>query len=119
MAEPKYIPRKAIVVDRYQELNNFTRAFATGHLRFLMVVGPAGTGKSDAMRRAMDGRAACPPQGHDVSLPKNRAMGKTTEASAGPATARLHGRRSSKLRRPPGRDGCPTCQTASGKSPNQ
>ncbi|MGA2621930.1 MAG: hypothetical protein ABSF26_30375 [Thermoguttaceae bacterium] len=58
MAEPKYIPRNAIVVDRYQELNNFTRAFATGHLRFLMVVGPAGTGKSHTMCAAMDGRAA-------------------------------------------------------------
>ncbi len=45
MAESKYVPRNAIVVDRYEELNNFTRAFATGHLRFLMVVGPAGTGK--------------------------------------------------------------------------
>ena len=58
MAEPKHIPRNAIVVDRYEELNNFTRAFATGHLRFLMVVGPAGTGKSHAMRTALDGRAA-------------------------------------------------------------
>ena len=42
----------------YQELNSFTQAFAAGHLRFLMVVGPAGTGKSRAMRTAVDGRAA-------------------------------------------------------------
>ena len=58
MAEPKHIPRNAVVVDRYQELNSFTQAFAAGHLRFLMVVGPAGTGKSRAMRSAVDGRAA-------------------------------------------------------------
>ena len=58
MTEAKYIPRNAIVVDRYQELDNYTQAFATGHLRFLMVVGPAGTGKSHAMRTAMDGHAA-------------------------------------------------------------
>ncbi len=38
--------------------HSFTEAFAAGHLRFLMVVGPAGTGKSHAMRSALDGRAA-------------------------------------------------------------
>jgi hypothetical protein len=58
MAEPKHFPRGAIVVGGYRELNSFTQAFAAGHLRFLMVVGPAGTGKSRAMRTAMDGRAA-------------------------------------------------------------
>ena len=58
MAEPKHIPRNAVVVERFQELNSFTQAFAAGHLRFLMVVGPAGTGKSRAMRSAVDGRAA-------------------------------------------------------------
>jgi hypothetical protein len=58
MAEPKNIPRNAVVVERYQELNSFTQAFAAGHLRFLMVVGPAGTGKSRAMRSAVASRAA-------------------------------------------------------------
>ena len=58
MAKPKHIPRNAVVVERYQELNSFTQAFAAGHLRFLMVVGPAGTGKSRAMRSAVAGRAA-------------------------------------------------------------
>ena len=58
MAEPKHIPRNAVVVERFQELNSFTQAFAAGHLRFLMLVGPAGTGKSRAMRSAVDGRAA-------------------------------------------------------------
>ena len=58
MAEPKHIPRNAVVVERYQELNSFTQAFAAGHLRFLMVVGPAGTGKSRAMRSAVADRAA-------------------------------------------------------------
>lgn len=58
MAEPKHIPQNAVVVDRYQELNSFTQAFAAGHLRFLMVVGPTGTGKSRAMRNAVAGRAA-------------------------------------------------------------
>ena len=53
MAEPKHIPRNAVVVERYQELNSFTQAFAAGHLRFLMVVGPAGTRKSRAMRSAV------------------------------------------------------------------
>jgi hypothetical protein len=58
MGELRCIPRNAIVVERYQELHAFTKAFAAGHLRFLMVVGPAGTGKSRAMRVAVDGRAA-------------------------------------------------------------
>jgi hypothetical protein len=58
MAKPKRAPRNAIVVRRYQELHSFTWAFAAGHLRFLMVVGPAGTGKSRAMHRAVAGRAA-------------------------------------------------------------
>jgi hypothetical protein len=58
MAKPKQIPHNAVVVERYQELNSFTQAFAAGHLRFLMVVGPAGTGKSRAMRSAVAGRAA-------------------------------------------------------------
>ncbi len=58
MAKPKHFPRNAVVVDDYRELNSFTQAFAAGHLRFLMVVGPAGTGKSQAMRTALDGRAA-------------------------------------------------------------
>jgi hypothetical protein len=58
MAKPKQTARNAIVVKRYQELDSFTRAFAAGHLRFLMVVGPAGTGKSRAMRSAVADRAA-------------------------------------------------------------
>ena len=58
MAEPKHIPRNAVVVERYQDLASFTQAFAAGHLRFLMVVGPAGTGKSRAMHSAVAGRAA-------------------------------------------------------------
>lgn len=56
MAEPKHVPRNAVVVERFQELNSFTQAFAAGHLRFLMLVGPAGTGKSRAMRSAVDDR---------------------------------------------------------------
>jgi hypothetical protein len=58
MPKPNHIPRNAVVVKRYQELDSFTQAFAAGHLRFLMVVGPAGTGKSRAMRSAVAGRAA-------------------------------------------------------------
>jgi len=58
MAEPRSVPKNAVVVARYQELHSFTEAFAAGHLRFLMVVGPAGTGKSRAMRSAVAGRAA-------------------------------------------------------------
>jgi hypothetical protein len=58
MTEPNHIPRRAVVVERYQELNSFTRAFAGGHLRFLMVVGPAGTGKSRTMRNDVADRAA-------------------------------------------------------------
>jgi hypothetical protein len=58
MTEPNYIPRNAVVIERYQELNSFTKAFAGGHLRFLMVVGPAGTGKSRAMRNVVADRAA-------------------------------------------------------------
>ena len=41
MAKPKHFPRNAVVVEDYRELNSFTKAFAAGHLRFLMVVGPA------------------------------------------------------------------------------
>ena len=58
MAKSQRIPHNAVVVERYEELDSFTRAFAAGHLRFLMVVGPAGTGKSQAMRNAVAGRAA-------------------------------------------------------------
>ena len=46
MAKPKDFPRNAVIVKRYQELNSFAQAFAAGHLRFLMIVGPPGTGKS-------------------------------------------------------------------------
>lgn len=58
MALKSQLPCNAVVVESYHELNSFTRAFAAGHLRFLVVVGPAGTGKSRAMRDALDGRAA-------------------------------------------------------------
>jgi hypothetical protein len=58
MAKPKNIPDNAVIVECYKELDSFTQAFAAGHLRFLMVVGPAGTGKSRAMRNALNGRAA-------------------------------------------------------------
>jgi len=58
MTEPNHIPRNAIVVERDKELNSFTQAFADGHLRFLMVIGPPGTGKSRAMRNAVADRAA-------------------------------------------------------------
>ncbi len=58
MAKPQRIPHNAVVVRRYEELDSFMQAFAGGHLRFLMVVGPAGTGKSRAMRSAVAGRAA-------------------------------------------------------------
>ena len=58
MAEPNHISRNAVVVRSYEELISFTQAFAAGHLRFLMVVGPAGTGKSRAMRAAVADRAA-------------------------------------------------------------
>lgn len=56
MAEPNHIPRNAVVVQCYDELISFTQAFAAGHLRFLMVVGPAGTGKSRAMCAAVADR---------------------------------------------------------------
>jgi len=58
MAEPRHIPRNAVLVEQYEDLNSFTQAFAAGHLRFLVVVGPAGTGKSRAMRNAVADRAA-------------------------------------------------------------
>jgi hypothetical protein len=58
LTEPKRIPRNAVVVERYEDLASFTQAFAAGHLRFLMIVGPPGTGKSRAMRSSVDGRAA-------------------------------------------------------------
>jgi hypothetical protein len=58
MAKSKDFPRNAVIVKRYTELNSFAQAFAAGHLRFLMVVGPPGTGKSGTMRRVVDGRVA-------------------------------------------------------------
>ncbi len=58
MAKSKDFPRNAVIVNRYKELNSFARAFAAGHLRFLMVVGPPGTGKSGTMRRVVDGQVA-------------------------------------------------------------
>ena len=58
MAEPSHFPRNAVVVESFQELDSFTQAFAAGHLHFLMIVGPAGTGKSRAMRTAVAGRTA-------------------------------------------------------------
>ena len=58
MAKSKDFPRNAVIVKRYKELNSFAQAFAAGHLRFLMMVGPPGTGKSGTMRRVVDGRVA-------------------------------------------------------------
>ena len=58
MARSKHFPRNAVVIERFRELNTFAEAFAACHLRFLMVVGPAGTGKSRTMRRAVGSRAA-------------------------------------------------------------
>ena len=50
MTKRKSKPTDAITVSTYARLEKFTRAFASGKLNLLFVIGRAGTGKSQAMR---------------------------------------------------------------------
>lgn len=49
----KSLPRHALVIRQYSELENYARAFADGHLRSLVLVGPPGVGKSITFRNVL------------------------------------------------------------------
>jgi hypothetical protein len=54
MASSNALPRHAIRVPTYVELEQYARAFAAGHLHLLMLFGPPGVGKSRCVRQALN-----------------------------------------------------------------
>jgi hypothetical protein len=56
MALSRSLPRHAVRVPTYVELEQYVRAFAVGHLNLLMLFGPPGVGKSRCVRQALDHR---------------------------------------------------------------
>ncbi len=50
-------PHGAIVLDAYQQLDQYVEAFADGALNLLMIIGRPGVQKSQAVKGALDGRA--------------------------------------------------------------
>ncbi len=57
MAKSRSLPKHVLRIERYDELAKFVKAFADGHLRFLMLVGAPGTAKSYHVRLAVGDRA--------------------------------------------------------------
>lgn len=57
MTERKSRPTDSVCVETYAELEKFIGGFAAGHLNLLIVVGRAGTAKSQTVRLAAEGRA--------------------------------------------------------------
>jgi len=53
MSERKSRPTHAIVATTYEQLGQFVRAFADGKLNLLILVGPAGTAKSQSVQAAV------------------------------------------------------------------
>jgi len=51
-------PEGAVRLTSYEQLDQFVKAFAEGHLNLLIVIGSAGTAKSYSVRRAV-GKKAC------------------------------------------------------------
>ncbi|MFH1921719.1 MAG: hypothetical protein ABIP48_17785 [Planctomycetota bacterium] len=58
MTKSRNLPENAIHIQAYADLQNYARAFAEGHLNFLMLLGPPGTGKSRCFQDAM-GQNVC------------------------------------------------------------
>lgn len=58
MPKSKSLPENALVVETYDELQRYARAFAEGHLNLLVLLGDPGLAKSREMRRVA-GDAAC------------------------------------------------------------
>ena len=56
-AKSKCLPRHALFLHRYAELEPYARAFADGHLRSVVLIGPPGVGKSATFRNVLGGRA--------------------------------------------------------------
>jgi hypothetical protein len=57
------VPKNAVTVRTYAEFEQFSRAFAAGHLNLLIVLGGPGLSKTRVMREAV-GPAACCIEGH-------------------------------------------------------
>ena len=53
MAKSPSLPAHAVRVASYDELEQYVRAFAEGHLNLLMIFGPAGVGKSRCVRHTL------------------------------------------------------------------
>jgi hypothetical protein len=53
MAQSPSLPAHAVRVASYDELEQYVRAFADGHLNLLMIFGPAGVGKSRCVRHTL------------------------------------------------------------------
>jgi hypothetical protein len=51
-------PTGALCLTTYEELRQYARGFKAGHLRFCIIVGPAGVGKSQVWRRTLVGSNA-------------------------------------------------------------
>lgn len=47
------IPKRSNVINTYERLEQFVSKFCAGHYRFLLVVGPAGVGKSQIVKRRL------------------------------------------------------------------
>lgn len=58
MDQSKSLPRNALRILSYAELERYARAFADGHLNLLILCGDPGLGKSQCLRRAI-GSGAC------------------------------------------------------------
>src|SRR5262245_48148106 len=57
MAESKSLPAGVVSVHTYAELERYARAFAAGHLTLMILCGAPGLGKSQCLRRALQGEA--------------------------------------------------------------
>lgn len=53
MAKSKSLPSHTITIRTYEKLEQFAQAFAAGHLNFLILIGRAGVGKSQCVRRSL------------------------------------------------------------------
>jgi hypothetical protein len=55
MTKSSNLPTSLIRVETYRELEHYARAFATGHLNLVMLIGAGGLGKSQCFRQALSG----------------------------------------------------------------
>lgn len=59
MPKPASLPPEAVTVSTYRDLDRFVRAFASGHLNLLLLVGGPGLAKSQSVRKAVGDDDAC------------------------------------------------------------